>query len=224
MLFHRCGWRSNKQSRNTWSAWGRGRPHHRRAVFHRVRQVLAPFASSACAHLLLPNCAVWPPWSDCPPSSAVVSVVVELRWEVLGKLCGRFLAQALARCPAQVLQPIRCCFHRNIPNWTTCFHHTKSRHGEAHCTKPAFKTLTPCYHVLAKNELVCEPLVDTTFENLGEHEWRNGVQKNECESECDKRKVLFYLCGRVAHLDCHRRGPNPQCCKQHGTEHEHPLD
>ena len=75
--------RSNKQSRSAWSALGRGRPHRRHSMSHRVRQVLAPFASSACAHLLLPSCAVWPPWSDCP-SSAVVSVVVELHWEVLG--------------------------------------------------------------------------------------------------------------------------------------------
>ena len=46
---------------------------------------------------------------------------------------GGFLAQALARCPAQILQPLRYGFHRNIPNWTTYFHHTKSRHGAAHC-------------------------------------------------------------------------------------------
>ena len=43
--------------------------------------------------------------------------------------------------------------------------------------KSARKTLTPCYHVLAKNELVCESLVDTTFGKLREYEWRNGVQK-----------------------------------------------
>ena len=43
--------------------------------------------------------------------------------------------------------------------------------------KSALKNLTPCFQFLAKNAKVCEPLVDTTFEKLGEHEWRNGVQK-----------------------------------------------
>ena len=51
----------------------------------------------------------------------------------IGKLCAGILAQALARCPAQVLQPIRHGFHRDIPNWTTSCDHTKSRHGGAHC-------------------------------------------------------------------------------------------
>ena len=41
--------------------------------------------SSACAHLLLPNCAVWPPCLDCP-NYAVVCVVDEFHGEVLRKL------------------------------------------------------------------------------------------------------------------------------------------
>ena len=159
-------------------------------MFHPTRQVLAPFASSACAHLLLPNCAVWLPWSDCP-SSALVSVVVELHWQVLGELLGGFLAQSLVRCPAQVLQPIRYGFHRNIPNWTTSFHHTTSRHGEAHCPSQRSRSSRHVVMFSQKNELVREPLADTTFEEPGEHEWRNGVQQMNARVNVTKRKCSF---------------------------------
>ena len=43
--------------------------------------------------------------------------------------------------------------------------------------KSALNSFTPCFHVRAKNELVCESLVDTTFEMLGEHEWRKWCPK-----------------------------------------------
>ena len=60
--------------------------------------------------------------------------------------------------------------------------------------KSVLRTLTTCYHVLAKNELVCEPLVDTTFEKLGEHEWRNGVQKMTARVNVTSESALLPLC------------------------------
>ena len=40
-----------------------------------------------------------------------------------------------------------------------------------------------------KNE--CEPLADTTFEEPGEHEWRNGVQQMNARVNVTKRKCSF---------------------------------
>ena len=59
--------------------------------------------------------------------------------------------------------------------------------------KSALKTLTPCYHVLAKNKLVCEPLVGTTFEKLGEHEWRNGFQNMNARVNVTSESALLPL-------------------------------
>ena len=80
--------------------------------------------------------------TTCCSYEAVVSVVVELHLGGLGKLCAGILAQALARCPAQVLQPIRKGF-REIPNWTTSCHHTQSRHGRVHC--PCQRSRPSCH-------------------------------------------------------------------------------
>ena len=115
------------------------------------------------------------PWSDCP-SSATVSVVVELHWEVLSKLCGGFLAASFGSMSCTSSPDNSLWFPPQHPELDHQLppHEISTRRST--WPKSALKTLTPCYHVLAKNELVCEPLVDTTFEKLGEHEWRNGVQ------------------------------------------------
>ena len=75
----------------------------------------------------------------------------------IGKLCAGILAQALARCPAQVLQPIRHGFHRHIPNWTTSCDHTKSRHGGAHCPSQRSRPSRHVFMLLPKMSWSASP-------------------------------------------------------------------
>ena len=44
-----------------------------------------------------------------------------------------------------------------------------------------------------RDELVCEPLVDTTFKKLGEHEWRNGDQKMNARVNVTSESALLPL-------------------------------
>ena len=148
-------------------------PHRCHAIFHRTRQVLAPFVSSASAHLLLPNCAVWPP---CSP-----------QWFV------DFL-----RCPAQVLQRIRCGFHRNISNWTTSFPAHEMSTWRSTLPKSALKTITPCFHVLAEMNWSAS-FWWTTFKKLGEHEWRNGDQKLNARVNVTSESARFPLWSGCSH-------------------------
>ena len=145
-------------------------------MFLRIRQVLAPFASSAlCTSAASQLCCL----------AAVVG---------LPKVCCGF-----CRCRAplgssrQTLWWISCASFGSLSCtssaadslWFPPQHPELDHQLPPHdistwrsaLPKSVLKTLTPCYQVLAKNDLVCEPLVDKTFEKLGEHEWRNGVQK-----------------------------------------------
>ena len=161
-------------------ALGRGRPHRRHSMFHRSRQVLAPFASSACAHLLLPNCAVWPSWSDCP-SSAVVSVVRaplgSSRQTLWWISCASFGSLSCTSSKADSLW--------FPPQHLELDHHTKSRHGEALC--PSQRS-GPSRHVIMF--LSKKNWFASLWWTQHLRSWANmsgeTVSKNECESECDK--------------------------------------
>ena len=180
-------------------------------MFHRTRQVLAPFASSSCAHLLLSNCAVWPPWSVCP-SSAVVSVVVEVHWGVLGKLCGGFLAHALARCLAQISAADSLWFPpqhleldhqfqlppREISTWRSTL------------PKSALRTLTNligivCFFFMLQRNIIWSANLWRT-RNLrmsANMSGENSVQMMTADVNLTRANV-FHHCGQTAHATRHR--------------------
>ena len=99
------------------------------------------------------------------------------------------LAQALARCLAQVLQPIRHCFHSDIPNWTTSCHHTKSGHGVAR--SPSQRSRPPRHW---RNSA-----------NWAKDAWCERCPKDDCKSDCAKGKCSFNSVVGLPHCARHRR-------------------
>ena len=173
-------------------ALGRGRPHRRHSMFHRTRQVLAPFASSACAHLLLPNCAVWPSWSDCP-SSAVVSVVRaplgRSRQTLWWISCASFGSLSCTSSKADSLWfPPQ---HPELDHTASTL--SKSRHGEALC--PSQRS-GPSRHVIMFLPKMnwSASLWWTQHLRSCANMWRNGVQKMTARVNVTSESALLPLC------------------------------
>ena len=119
--------------------------------------------------------------------------------ECRSKLCAGILAQALARCPAQVLQPIRHGFHRDIPNWTTSCDHTKSRHGGAHCPSQRSRPSRHVFMLLAKRNWSASLWWTQHLRSLANMSGENSVPKMSARVNVTSENALLPLWSDCPH-------------------------
>ena len=210
--------RSNKQSRSAWSALGRChivatscfivlvKVWHRSRALH-VHICCFPTVLSGRRGRIAQSLLWFLSLSSSTgefSANSVLEFVRKLWLAVLHKFCSRFVMVSTAT------------FRIGPPAATT-----RNLDMEEHIAHASTQDTHAMFHVLATNEQVCAPLVDTTFDKLGEHEWRKRCPIDGYQSEC-ALSPLWSGCPHRPSSTAVVPTILQATWREHSAEHEHP--